>query len=166
MPHTQPNFVSSRHYVDVIVNGAFIAFFAATGQPTFVATTVNIALVSIGMLVILNVNYGDFARRVNAQAKAQRREEAQSRLLRMIDDMPVTAMTVEPDTLNINYANETSKNLIGQISICCRSRPTRFSALPSMFSAPRRDHRGRRRRNGSASEGCTEMKGFFYGRPS
>ncbi|MFT4183361.1 MAG: EAL domain-containing protein [Rhizobium sp.] len=106
---------SAALIVALIVNGAFIAFFAATGQPTFIATAVNIALVSIGMLVILNVNYRDFARMVNAQTEAQRREEAQSRLLHMIDDMPVAVMTVEPDTLNINYANETSKSLIRQI---------------------------------------------------
>lgn len=106
---------SAALIVAVIVNGAFITFFAATGQPTFIATAVNIAFVSIGMLVILNVNYHDFARMVNAQTEAQRREEAQSRLLRMIDDMPVAVMTVEPGTLNINYANETSKHLIRQI---------------------------------------------------
>lgn len=106
---------SAAFIVTVIVNGAFICFFAASGQPTFVATAVNIALVSAGMLVILNINYRDFARMVNAQTEARRKQEAQSRLLRMIDDMPVAVMTVEPDTLIINYANETSKELIGKI---------------------------------------------------
>lgn len=101
--------------VTVIVNGAFIAFFAATGQPTFVATAVNMVLVSFGMLVILMINYRDFTRMVNAQTEARRREKEQSRLLRMIDDMPVAVMTVEPDTFKINYANETSKQLIGSI---------------------------------------------------
>lgn len=101
--------------VTAIVNGAFIVFFCATGQPTFIATAINIALVSIGMLVILNINYRDFARMVNTQTEARRREEAQSRLLRMIDDMPVAVMTVEPETLIINYANETSKHLIRKI---------------------------------------------------
>ena len=101
--------------VTAIVNGAFIIFFCATGQPTFVATAMNIALVSAGMLVILNINYRDFARMVNAQTEARRREEAQSRLLRMIDDMPVAVMTVEPETLIINYANETSKQLMRKI---------------------------------------------------
>jgi diguanylate cyclase (GGDEF)-like protein len=106
---------SAAVIVAMIVNGAFIAFFASTGQPTFIATAVNIAFVSVGMLVILNVNHRDFARMINVQTEAQRREEAQSRLLRMIDDMPVAVMTVEPGTLNINYANETSKHLIRQI---------------------------------------------------
>ncbi|MBU2031551.1 MAG: EAL domain-containing protein [Alphaproteobacteria bacterium] len=101
--------------VTAIVNGSFIAFFFATGQPTFIAMAVNIALVSAGMLVILSVNYRDFARMVNAQTEARRKEEAQSRLLRMIDDMPVAVMTVEPETLIINYANDTSKALLRTI---------------------------------------------------
>lgn len=106
---------SAAFVVTAIVNGAFIAFFAATGQPTFVAMAVNIALVSFGMLVILTINYRDFTRMVNAQTEAERREKEQSRLLRMIDDMPVAVMTVEPETLKINYANATSKRLIGSI---------------------------------------------------
>ncbi len=106
---------SAALIVTLIVNGAFVAFFAATGQPTFIATAVNIALVSLGMLVILNVNQRDFARMVNARTEARRKHEEQSRLLRMMDDMPVAVMTVEPGTLNINYANETSKELIRKI---------------------------------------------------
>ncbi|MFC3073503.1 putative bifunctional diguanylate cyclase/phosphodiesterase [Shinella pollutisoli] len=101
--------------VAVIVNGAFIAFFAASGQPTFVATAVNIALVSVGMLVILNINYGIFARMVNARTEARRKQEAQSRLLRMIDDMPVAVMTVDPESFDITYVNETSRSLIRSI---------------------------------------------------
>ena len=101
--------------VAAIVNGAFIAFFAATGQPTFIATAVNIALVSVGMLVILNINYQTFARMVNAQTEARRKQEAQSRLLRMIDDMPVAVMTVDRDSFDITYVNETSKSLIRSI---------------------------------------------------
>ena len=106
---------SAALIVTAIVNGAFIFFFAATGQPTFVAMAVNIALVSFGMLVMLNINQRDFARMVNAQTEALRKHEEQSRLLRMIDDMPMAVMTVEPGTLNINYANETSKELIRKI---------------------------------------------------
>ncbi|MEI2414865.1 EAL domain-containing protein [Orrella sp. JC864] len=101
--------------VTVIVNGAFVFFFASTGRPTFVATAINIALVSLGMLAILTVNYRNFARMVNAQTEARRRDAAQSRLLRMIDDMPVAVMTLDPGTFNINYVNETSKSLIRSI---------------------------------------------------
>lgn len=102
--------------VTVIVNGAFIAFFASTGQPTFIAIAINMALVSVGLLVILMVNYRDFTAMVNAQTEARRREEEQGRLLHMIDDMPVAVMTVEPDTFAINYVNNTSRRLIDRIA--------------------------------------------------
>ncbi len=102
--------------VTAIVNGAFIAFFAATGQPTFIAIAINMALVSFGLLVILMINYRDFTLMVNAQTEARRREAEQSRLLHMIDDMPVAVMTVEPGTFAINYANNTSKRLIDRIA--------------------------------------------------
>lgn len=101
--------------VTVIVNGAFVIFFYMTGQPTFIAMAVNIALVSIGMLAILNVNYRDFMRMINARTESYLKDREQTRLLRMIDDMPVAVMTVESDTLIINYANATSKQLIAQI---------------------------------------------------
>ncbi|WP_320188749.1 putative bifunctional diguanylate cyclase/phosphodiesterase (plasmid) [Agrobacterium rosae] len=101
--------------VTIIVNGAFIFFFAATGQPTFIATAINIALVSIGMLVILNINYATFSQMVTTQTEARRKQEEQGRLLRMIDDMPVAVMTVEPEDFTITYANETSKDLIRSI---------------------------------------------------
>ncbi|MFP4593178.1 MAG: GGDEF-domain containing protein, partial [Ralstonia sp.] len=80
---------SAAVMVTVIVNGAFIVFFAGTGQPTFVAIAVNMALVSFGLLVILMISYRTFTSMVNAQTEARRREQEQSRLLRMIDDMPV-----------------------------------------------------------------------------
>ncbi|MFV0280282.1 MAG: putative bifunctional diguanylate cyclase/phosphodiesterase [Rhodoblastus sp.] len=101
--------------VTVIVNAAFILFIMTMGEPTLIASTINTVLVSVGMLVILSINQRDFARMVNAQTKARRKEEAQGRLLRMIDDMPVAVMTVDPKTLCITYTNETSTNLIRKI---------------------------------------------------
>lgn len=67
------------------------------------------------MLVVLNINNEDFKRMINGQIEARRREQAQSRLLRMIDDMPLAVMTVDPQTFTIDYANETSKKLIRSI---------------------------------------------------
>src|SRR5664279_3925388 len=46
--------------VTAIVDSAFVGFFAMTGQPTLIATAINVALVSIGMLVILMINYRNF----------------------------------------------------------------------------------------------------------
>jgi diguanylate cyclase (GGDEF)-like protein len=57
--------------VTVIVDSAFIVFFAMTGQPTLLATAANIGLVSIGMLVILMINYRDFTRMIDAQLKTE-----------------------------------------------------------------------------------------------
>lgn len=66
--------------VTAVVNGAFIAFFAATGQPTFVAIAVNILLVCMGMLVILNINYRNFARMISAQQETQALSDENLRL--------------------------------------------------------------------------------------
>lgn len=106
---------SAAIIVAAIVNGAFIVFFASTGQPTFIAVAVNIALVSFAMLAILMINYRDFTRMIDAQTDATRKAREQHRLLRMIDDMPVAVMTVDPATFTINYHNETSKRTLGQI---------------------------------------------------
>lgn len=106
---------SSILIVTLIVNVAFGAFFAATGEPAFIAIAAHLVLVSAGMLAVLDINYHIFARMVNAQTETRRQSEAQTRLLRMIDDMPMAVMTVEPHTLKVNYANETSKHLIRSI---------------------------------------------------
>ena len=106
---------SAAVIVTVIVNGAFIFFFAATCKPTFVAMAINIAVVSIGILTFLSINSRDFAKMVNAETETRRKREEQSRLLRMIDEMPVAVMTVDPKSLKIVYVNETSRELIRKI---------------------------------------------------
>jgi len=106
---------SAALIVTIIVNCVFIYFFMRTGQPTFIAATLNVALVSVGMLVIMTINQRDFASMVNARTEARRKHEEQSRLLRMIDNMPVAVMTINPENLKISYANETSKNLIRSV---------------------------------------------------
>lgn len=103
---------SAALIVTVIVNGTFIAFFASSGEPTLIATAINMMLVAVALMTVVFVNYRDFKRMVDAQAESRIREQAQSRLLRMIDDMPVAVMTVDPGTLRINYVNETSKRTL------------------------------------------------------
>lgn len=51
---------SAAFIVTLIVNGAFIAFFVSTAQPTFVAIAINILLVCAGMMSILLTNYRNF----------------------------------------------------------------------------------------------------------
>lgn len=106
---------SAALMVTVIVNAAFIAFFVSTGQPTFVATSINVVFVSAALMIVISVHYQDFRRTIQAQVESRSREEAQRRLLRMIDDMPVAVMTVDLTTFNINYANETSKRTLRAI---------------------------------------------------
>ncbi|EGH16538.1 GGDEF domain/EAL domain-containing protein [Pseudomonas savastanoi pv. glycinea str. race 4] len=60
----------------VIVNTAFVIFFASTHNITFIATAASIVLVSIGMLIILRHQYRDFTSLVNAQFKTEQLSNA------------------------------------------------------------------------------------------
>lgn len=81
---------SAALLVTVVVNGAFIAFFASTGQPTFIAIAINILLVCIGMLVILTINYRNFARMISAQEQTQALSDENLRLANLdtLTDLP------------------------------------------------------------------------------
>lgn len=98
-----------------VVGIAFVAFFSTTGIPTLLAMAINFLLITVGVVIVIMLQSHGFSRMVNAQTEARRKHDEQTRLLRMIDDMPVAVMTVDPDTLNINYANETSMELIRKI---------------------------------------------------
>jgi len=105
-----------------VVSSAFIAFFATTGDATFIAMAVCISLVTAILLGVVLLQDRDFARMIDAQTEAmalitenKRKEQEQSRLLRMLDDMPVAVMTVDPQTFKINYVNETSKRTLSRI---------------------------------------------------
>ncbi len=101
--------------VVAIKGGAFVIFFIAVGTATSIAMALNVLCVTVAGMVVVLVQSADFARMVSAQVDARRREQEQSRLMHMIDDMPMAVMTVERDTLKINYANEMSKQLIRRI---------------------------------------------------
>lgn len=55
--------------VAMIVNVVFIGFFGLSNEPTFVATAINVFLVSIAMLVILMIYYRDFTEMVAARVE-------------------------------------------------------------------------------------------------
>ncbi len=76
--------------VTAIVDSAFVGFFATTGQPTLVATAINVALVSIGMLVILMINYRDFTRMIEAQIRTEALSNENLRLANLdsLTDLP------------------------------------------------------------------------------
>ncbi|MDO6964389.1 diguanylate cyclase (GGDEF)-like protein [Rhizobium alvei] len=61
---------SAAFIVTLIVNGAFIAFFVSTAQPTFVAIAINILLVCAGMMTILLTNYRNFESMVVAKQRS------------------------------------------------------------------------------------------------
>lgn len=63
---------SAAFMVTVIVNGAFIIFFLASRQPTFIAISINVLLVCIGMMSILTTNYLNFERMVVSQQRTER----------------------------------------------------------------------------------------------
>lgn len=62
---------SAALLVTAVVNAAFVFFFASTYQPTFVAITLNVILVSVGMLAIVLTNYRNFGRMVEANAQTK-----------------------------------------------------------------------------------------------
>ena len=67
MMHLRPAALTTA----LVVNTAFVIFFASTYNVTFIATAVNIVLVSIGMLIILHYQYRDFTSLVNVQVKTE-----------------------------------------------------------------------------------------------
>ncbi|AHF66317.1 putative bifunctional diguanylate cyclase/phosphodiesterase [Pseudomonas cichorii] len=58
-----------------VVNTAFVVFFASTNIITFIATAIDVLLVSIAMLIILKAQYADFTRLVNMQAQTAKLSE-------------------------------------------------------------------------------------------
>lgn len=62
---------SAAFIVATIVNGAFIAFFVASAQPTFIAIAINMLLVCAGMISIVLTNYRNFERMVVSQQRTE-----------------------------------------------------------------------------------------------
>lgn len=62
---------SAAVLVTGIVNSAFVAFFMSVGQPTFIAISINVALVCVGMLVILMTNYRTFEQMIVGQQQTE-----------------------------------------------------------------------------------------------
>ena len=63
-----------------VVDLAFIVFFASTKNPTFIATAVNISLVSIALLIVLQSNYRNFTSLINVQARTEQLSDENLRL--------------------------------------------------------------------------------------
>ncbi|NWA29203.1 EAL domain-containing protein [Pseudomonas gingeri] len=76
MMHLRPAALTTS----LVVNLAFVIFFASTHNPAFIATAVNILLVSLAMLIILQHHYRDFTRLVNVQAQTEQLSNENLRL--------------------------------------------------------------------------------------
>lgn len=63
-----------------VVDLAFIVFFASTKNPTFIATAVNISLVSVALLIVLQSNYRNFTSLINVQARTEQLSDENLRL--------------------------------------------------------------------------------------
>ena len=66
--------------VMAVVIGSFVMVFATSGRPTFVAITINVILVSAGMLSIMLINYRTFAQMVAGRKEAELLGEENMRL--------------------------------------------------------------------------------------
>jgi len=76
MMHLRPAALTAS----LVVNVVFVVFFASTHNPAFIATAVNILLVSLAMLIILQHHYRDFTRLVNVQAQTEQLSNENLRL--------------------------------------------------------------------------------------
>lgn len=97
--------------VGLVAGIPIVAFFVLAGGRAPLMMAVNSTVVSVVVMVIVVVQDRDFSRMVHAQVEASRRERDQSRLLRMIDDMPIAVMTVDPDTFLVGYVNDACRRL-------------------------------------------------------
>ncbi len=57
--------------VMAVVIGSFVLVFGTSGRPTFVAISINVVMVTIGMLSVLQINYRTFAAMVSGQQEAE-----------------------------------------------------------------------------------------------
>ncbi|ERF80013.1 EAL domain-containing protein [Bradyrhizobium viridifuturi] len=57
--------------VALTVSLPFVVFFASTGVPVFVSMAVNFTLVTVAIVIVISIQYRDFTRMVEAQARAE-----------------------------------------------------------------------------------------------
>jgi diguanylate cyclase (GGDEF)-like protein len=93
----------------------FVMFFAISGILVFVAVAIDVVMVTIAALVIIRIQHRHFTQMVVARAEAGRQQAEQGRLLRMIEDLPIAVMTVEPRGLTVNYANRAALALVARV---------------------------------------------------
>lgn len=106
---------SAALIVAAVMGIFFIGFFVTVEVIALKAMTINILLVLVASVIIVLLQSRDFARMISAQAELRKQMREQGKLLHMLDDMPMAAMTIDLATFQINYANATSISLIKSI---------------------------------------------------
>jgi diguanylate cyclase (GGDEF)-like protein len=98
-----------------VVGIAFVGFFSLSKNEHLITIAVTFCPILVAAMVIVTIQNRDFTRMINAQTRARREREAQSRFLRMIDSMPMAVMIADPATSRITYCNDASRKLIAQL---------------------------------------------------
>lgn len=81
---------SAAIIVGLIVNTLFVSFFMSTGEPTFIASGLNVVLVTIAMLIIVSINYNNFKEMVETKTRALALSKENFRLANLdsLTDLP------------------------------------------------------------------------------
>ena len=93
---------SAALMVTVLVNVPFIFMMLATGQPTFVATGINVVLVTMAMIAVLLTHYRDFRRMVLASQALEAQQAAltaQNREMQRLSDENLRLANMDSLTL-------------------------------------------------------------------
>ncbi|MDR2187134.1 MAG: EAL domain-containing protein [Azonexus sp.] len=96
----------------IVINMVMIVLAVQAGNLAFLAIVFIGLLVSSGTLSAVWINYKNLEGRLLAQAELLRKEEAQLRLLRMFDEMPISVITADQHTLAINYVNQMAQRTL------------------------------------------------------
>ena len=106
---------SAALIVAAVMGIFFIGFLVTIEVMALKAMAVNILLVLAASVIIVLIQSRDFARMISAQAELRKQMREQGKLLHMLNDMPMAAMTIDLATFQINYANATAISLIKSI---------------------------------------------------
>lgn len=93
---------SAALVVTVLVNVPFLFMMLVTGQPTFVATAVNVILVTLAMIAVLLAHYRDFGQMVLARQALEAQQAAlteQNREMRRLSDENLRLANMDSLTL-------------------------------------------------------------------
>jgi len=81
---------SAALIVAVTVSVPFVIFFALSGVPTFLGTAINVMLVTIGVVIVILIQYRDFTRMIEAQKRTETLSNENLRLANLdsLTDLP------------------------------------------------------------------------------